>query len=220
MRQALILVEGLTERAFVTDVLAPHLWAHGVALTPTIMVTKRVKSGADFKGGLPAYPRVRRELRRLLAARQSVCVTTMFDYYALPSGTPGTADRPSGDALARVEHVETSLAADIDDRRFFPYLSLHEFEALVFAAPDAASWLIDDPTFASALVNIAAGFATPEEIDEGADTAPSRRIRRIAPSWNKALHGPLAAAAIGLPTLRARCPHFGRWVSALEALGR
>ena len=36
----------------------------------------------------------------------------------------------------------------------------------------------------------------------------------------KRLHGPLIAERIGLPGLRAKCPHFAAWVEKLEALSR
>ena len=36
--------------------------------------------------------------------------------------------------------------------------------------------------------------------------------------YQKTLHGPLATEAQGLASLRAACPHFNRWVSALESL--
>ena len=60
----------------------------------------------------------------------------------------------------------------------------------------------------------------PEEINEGAATAPSKRIIRHLPvyEWNKVRVGAPAAAAIGLPILRQKCPHFGQWISKLERL--
>jgi hypothetical protein len=61
----------------------------------------------------------------------------------------------------------------------------------------------------------------PEDINDGATTAPSKRIIRHLPIYerNKVRVGAPAAAAIGLTTLRNRCPHFGNWLSRLEALG-
>ena len=61
----------------------------------------------------------------------------------------------------------------------------------------------------------------PEDINEGAATAPSKRIIRHVPIYerNKVRVGAPAAAAIGLNTLRLKCPHFGDWLSRLEALG-
>jgi hypothetical protein len=64
-----------------------------------------------------------------------------------------------------------------------------------------------------------AGFR-PEEINEGATTAPSKRIIRHLPVYerSKVRVGAAAAAAIGLPALREKCPHFNDWLSRLESL--
>jgi hypothetical protein len=60
-----------------------------------------------------------------------------------------------------------------------------------------------------------------EEIHESATTAPSKRIITHVPIYDrlKVRVGAPAAAAIGLPALRARCPHFSEWVGRLEGLG-
>lgn len=59
-----------------------------------------------------------------------------------------------------------------------------------------------------------------EKIDEEATTAPSKRIINHVPIYDrlKVRVGAPAAAAIGLPRLRAKCPHFNAWVSRLETL--
>ncbi|MCU0798023.1 MAG: DUF4276 family protein, partial [Akkermansiaceae bacterium] len=60
----------------------------------------------------------------------------------------------------------------------------------------------------------------PEEINDGPHTAPSKRIIRHLPLYerSKVRVGAVAAAAIGLPTLRAKCPHFDHWITRLECL--
>ena len=44
------------------------------------------------------------------------------------------------------------------------------------------------------------------------------RFGAPALAGQKASVGPLTAARIGLPRLRAACPHFGDWLARLEAL--
>jgi hypothetical protein len=61
-------------------------------------------------------------------------------------------------------------------------------------------------------------FSDPEEIDDGVDTAPSKRLARIVPNYQKRLHGPLIVGRIGLDRVRDECPHFSTWLSELEAL--
>jgi hypothetical protein len=58
----------------------------------------------------------------------------------------------------------------------------------------------------------------PEQINETPENAPSKRILAAIPEYNKATVGPATASAIGLATLRRRCPHFAAWFAGLEAL--
>ena len=72
----------------------------------------------------------------------------------------------------------------------------------------------------SNLAAMAAGFASPELIDDGPETAPSKRIIRVIPEYErrKALAGPLIAARIGLDVIRGKCRHFHKWLEKIEAL--
>jgi hypothetical protein len=65
-----------------------------------------------------------------------------------------------------------------------------------------------------------ASFNCPEDINEGETTAPSKRLIHHLPRYEtlKVRVGAAAADAIGLPTLREKCPHFGRWLTRLEKL--
>ena len=123
-----------------------------------------------------------------------------------------------GRATSRVQHLEAAFAQDIDHSHFIPYLSLHEFEALVLAAePDDLVSAFPD----SKLKEFVAALPTwgaPEEIDEGTDSHPSARLLGAVPGYRKRIDGPRITERIGLTRLRNRCPHFEEWVSRLEAL--
>jgi len=58
--------------------------------------------------------------------------------------------------------------------------------------------------------------STPEEINEGAKTHPSRRIMDLYKSYRKVIHGVLTAQAIGLETIISKCPHFSEWIKKIE----
>ncbi len=64
-------------------------------------------------------------------------------------------------------------------------------------------------------------FGGPERVNDGENTAPSKRIIAKIPDYEKAKHtaGPLIAAAIGLTAIRDKCPHFSSWITKLEKLG-
>ena len=112
MKRALILVEGQTEKRFVEEVLAEHLMDLGLSIVPTLLVTKFVKNGPDFKGGVTSFVRFESDMRRLLGgAGMDAIVTTMIDYYRLPGNFPDMNTLPKiTDVFGRVEHVGERLA--------------------------------------------------------------------------------------------------------------
>ena len=220
MRRVLILVEGQTEERYANQVLGPHLWSVGVSAVPKIVVTKRAKGVSHFKGGVVSYQQVRGDLRRLLSDTGVAAVSTMLDYYGLPSDFPGRATMPAGmrSARQRAEHVESALAGDIGDARLIPYISMHEFEALLFSEPAAFDGLFPGKNGGARVRAARDEFSTPEEINDGWETHPAARLMKIFPDYDKATVGPITAARIGLEKMRSECPHFNSWVSRLEAL--
>lgn len=217
-KRALSLVEGQTEERFVKDVLAPEYHALDLFFEqPKILVTKIVKDGPNFKGGVTTYQNFCRDLRPLLRSTGAL-VTTILDYYGLPLDFPGMDDRPAGSPLDRVLHVERAIREDFGSPpNFIPFLALHEFEAWLFSSPDelpkALTMVEKQPQFRA----IRDAVVTREEIDDGPTTAPSKRILSLFPTYRKTLHGPTTAKRIGLDRIRAERPHVESWLRALEA---
>ena len=137
-----ILVEGQTEESFVRELLVPHFVERQIYLFTVLATTKRVKAGPNFRGGITSYGRVQNDINRLLQDGNVAAVTTMIDYYGLPRDFPGIVDLPSGDCYARVNHLQAAWTNVIGDPRFLPFLTLHEFEALLFSQPNAAAYYI------------------------------------------------------------------------------
>lgn len=218
MKRVLVLAEGPTEERFVKDILSPHLESRAILAIPKVVTTKRTKQGPDFKGGITGYHKVENDLRRLLGDTGAACVTTFIDYYGLPNEFPGMASRPMGSPLERARHVETEWRQRIDHVRFHPYLMIHEFEALLFSKPEELSRALYQSPLVAQLKTVRDRFSTPEDINDDPETAPSKRILRIFPGYQKAVHGPLVARRIGLETLRRECPHFDEWLTWLEHL--
>jgi Domain of unknown function (DUF4276) len=144
--------------------------------------------------------------------------TTMVDLYRLPSDFPGIAEsRALADPVTKAEFLESRFSSDLNHLRFVPYIQLHEFEALLFSDPQSFS--IAFPGASTALADLEAirrAFKTPEHINEGDDTSPSKQIRKLLPEYVKPLSGPLIAKQIGLARLRAECRHFNRWLERIE----
>jgi hypothetical protein len=71
------------------------------------------------------------------------------------------------------------------------------------------------------LQNVADSVTSPELIDDGQHSAPSRRIIEEFPQYErlKSSVGPQMAELIGLAKIRSVCPHFDAWIGRLEQLG-
>ena len=219
-----VVVEGQTEEAFVKQVLAPHLESFSVWAVPIIVTTSRDRStGAKHRGG-GDWEKWREDLNRLSRNDhdRDMRFTTLFDLYALPRNFPDYKQLTTvTDTTQRAAAMEAAMAAQINDRRFIPYLQRHEVEAFVLVDLDPLAALVGEGTTTSGVAALRVDIAglDPESVNDGAETAPSKRLLRLIPGYRKTLHGPLVMEAIGLPKIRAACPRFDAWVGALEALG-
>lgn len=219
--RVLLLVEGQTEERFAKSVLIPHFEPMGIYVSPTVIETKRIFSGGSFRGGVCSFRQFRSHLVRLLGSARNpaeALVTTMLDYYALPSDFPGLDQRPAGGADARVQWVERAIHGHFGaPANFLPYLSVHEFEALLFAAADAVPAVMGHPEMSPLMRAVVEQCGDPEKINERPDCSPSCRLRQMFAGYNKALHGVLASQRIPLDMTRRACPHFHWWISEIEA---
>jgi len=224
MLEVCVVVEGQTEMAFVSEVLVPHL-AERLRIWPALVR----KPGQP--GGVPHWLVARRDILNHLksgAGKRAVHVTTMFDYYGMPTDWPGRDNAPTKAHAERAPSIEAAMQVDIatalgtgfDDRLFRPYVQMHEFEALLFT--DLLKLREPFPERDRELERLAAetsGLA-PEEINDTHATAPSHRIIAHIPEYERAKRraAPVALASIGLAKLRAACQHFDSWVAWLESL--
>jgi hypothetical protein len=220
VKHILILVEGQTEETFARALLTPHLARFGIYPTPVLVETKRDETGLKYKGGVSNYPKIKRDVTRLLSDTNAVAVTTMLDFYGLPNDFPGRNDAGVlPDCYGKVAFCERAFAADINNPRFIPYLMLHEYEAMLFTAPDKIAAMFPEDKRLNELQNIRDAFATPEEINDNPNTAPSKRLRGLfGAAYQKPFHGVLIASSIGLSAICQECRHFREWLAKLEAL--
>lgn len=217
MKKILILVEGQTEERFVKDILSPFFTSQEIYLRSVIVGTKVVKDGTKYKGGLTSYTKAKRDLLNLLQDNSAIAVTTMFDFYGLPEDFPKWARGNGADCYAKIALAEKAFSEDINQKKFIPYLQLHEFEGLLFSSPDIISDTFDQ-TKKAELKKIRDSFKTPEEINQGEETHPSKRLLKLFPKYNKPVFGSLIAGRTGLNQIRAQCPHFGQWLAKLSRL--
>lgn len=108
-----------------------------------------------------------------------------------------------------------SFKEDINQLNFISYLSVHEFEGLLFSDPHRfEEWTTSDVV--DKLKQVRDRFDSPEYINNSADTAPSKRISKIWCGYKKVIHGPSIASSIGLDMPRKECYFFNRWIEGLE----
>lgn len=212
MKRLYIVVEGQTEQEFVNELMAPYLQESGIySVTPVLIHTSR--SG---RGGMVNYQHLYNTIKILLcSANTDFVVTTFIDFFRLPNTMPDYAQCMAiTDKIQCVEALEESLNKHIDDRRFFSYIQLHEFEALLFSSNKGFEYYFSE-AYAQKTAAIISSYANPEDINTSPQGAPSKRILAIKPDYNKVIEGNLIALEIGINTILDKCPRFAAWVSRI-----
>ena len=224
----LVHVEGHTEEAFVRKVLSLELYKFGyVSVQARRMGKSHRRSG---RGGIISWPQARREIVHHLRQDKSAASTTMVDYFGLPQSGggawPGRAESSVLSYSKKADAIEDLLSRDVqsamgpkfDTKRFIPFIMMHEFEALHFSNCDLFASAIDRPELGPTFQEILDAYDNPEGIDDSPATAPSKRILKLVPNFNKRVIGVAASEAIGVPTMRDACPHFATWWDRLVQL--
>lgn len=216
-------VEGQTEQTFAGTVIAPHLSQFGVYEVRPILIAHAKKNNRVHRGGGRNYVAMKNDIGRFLKQETATTVffTTMIDLYAIHPAFPGLErSLLILDAFERIEYLEHCFSDDIGDSRFIPYIQLHEYEAYLFSDVSYFQQIGAKEAELRELEKVALSKTTPELIDDGPHTAPSKRIEKILPEYRKTIDGPLLAAEIGLTVIRDKCSHFNRWLTKLEALAQ
>lgn len=213
MIRVCIVCEGQTEMEFVKSCLAPYLLQSQVQAFPSLLQSP----SGNHRGGRVTIERLVKFMSHQY--HQTDRITTLVDFY-------GFQDR-EGRSRAQLEaEIQASLAGikGYDPRFVLPYVQMYEFEGLLFSDPEAFAWVEDgwSEEARQALVAVNRAFASPEEINDSIETAPSKRLLNIfsAGSYSKTEHGPLIAESIGIEAIRAKCPAFDEWVGKMQAWGQ
>jgi len=216
-----ITAEGQTEERFVKETLTSYLGNFNIATDVRSVLTSKDRR-KEYRGGLINYQKAKKDIQSWLKHDNNpdVFFTTMFDFYALPNDFPGFSESlKTNDIYAKVEFLESEFSKDINDFRFIPYIQLHEFEALLFSKP---SVFIDEyfehEKAIQKLENVLHQFENPELINDNPSTAPSKRIIKLIPEFDKVNIGATLAGKIGIQELKTSCKHFNGWITKLELL--
>ena len=213
MIRVCIICEGPTEVEFVNRCLEPYLRPSGVSAYGTLL---SARSGRH-RGGRVTVDRLASKIS--LHYSEADRVSTLVDFY----GFQDRAGRARAQLEADIEAAAQAITTAYDRRYVLPYVQMHEFEGLLFTNPMDFEWVEDgwSKEVCAALLAVAQAFSSPEDINDGPETAPSKRILNIFPdgSYSKPEHGPLIAEVTGIDAIRAKCPAFNEWVEKLQAWG-
>ena len=162
----------------------------GATVAATRMGRARTR---DRRHGVKGWDVVRDSIERHLKTDAGCCVTTFVDYYGLPKNGPrawpGRLEADGRPLAERGSWVQQALRADLAEalggefeaRRFIPFVVMHEFEALLFSAPEIFSEWAGAPEMKEEFQAIRDAFETPEEINDSLLTAPSKRVQELVP---------------------------------------
>lgn len=215
MKNLYIYCEGQTEEAFINEILAPYFAGLMIFVKPIICSSKRTAS-KKFKGGVRDYKKIKRELTILCKQHKNEPITTMFDYYAMPANTPNI-HCGEVDVYKRIRLIEEAITNDIGQPNCFFNFMLHEFEGILFSAPDAFIQIADNKTVEK-IQQMRDEAVSPEHINNSPETAPSKRLQALIPNYAKVKNGALLSKKIGIDNILSECKHFADWVEKMKTV--
>ncbi|MGL5032575.1 MAG: DUF4276 family protein, partial [Microcystaceae cyanobacterium] len=182
-------------------------------------------------GRVQPWPGIQKEIVEHLRQDQTLYVSTMVDYYALPSGEsekawPGRSKANELEFSKKALNIQTELSQNIIEKMdkswnpkwFIPYIMMHEFESLLFSDCKQFASAIGREDLSPKLQAIRNQYTSPEEINDSPQTHPSQRVLKLIPDYQKPLYGNLVAMQIGIKTFRQECLNFHHWLEKLENL--
>ncbi|CDL84357.1 DUF4276 family protein [Xenorhabdus cabanillasii] len=218
--EVMAIVEGKTEQIFIEKILQPYLAEKMIFISAT-QVSKPGQKGGDVR-----FSRVKKDIEMHLKQRPDTYVTTFIDYY-------GTNEWPGLETLNRqwepkkiAEHLHRSTQNEIHkflptqraNKRFIPYIVMHEFEALLFSDKEILANELN--IHVQDVEQVLRECGEPESINNSPQTAPSKRLEKWAASgaFGKTTTGIAIAEKIGIPKMREKCLLFHEWLCRLEIL--
>lgn len=220
-----VVTEGQSEMWFVKKALSKYFGSSPLVDARSVMTGRNSKTNYEYRGGLLKYQHAKSDILRWLKEDTTAYVTTMFDFFRLPFDFPGYEKAAAcQDHRESVRILEEKLREDIAEnsgedakQRFVPYIQLHEFEALLFTDIRVLEYdYLEDIAQIEQLYRDTEGIL-PEDINHGAETAPSKRLLHTI-NYKKGESSWELLDMIGIPVIRKKCFHFSEWIGTLEKL--
>ncbi len=208
MKRLVFIVEGNTEIKLVEKLIMPYLYSKGLQ-NPVNCQTITTNRKLHKKGGVVSYDSFRNEVRNTLA-QGNVLVTTLIDYFKLPTDFPNYTTNAK-----QVAQIETAIHKDFDNNQnFIPYIQLHEVEALMFSNRTGLEFVIDSEDQMELVDEIIEEYDNPENINNSPQTAPSKRLSKIF-NCDKVSDGEMIFEIIGMEAILEKCPRFSEWINTI-----
>jgi hypothetical protein len=206
-KRLVFIVEGDTEVTFVHELIIPYLLSLGFTnfMNAQTIITSRKKYK---KGGVVSFEYLKNDVERVFA-QGNVIVTTLLDFFRLPTNFPNY----STDKF-QIPAIEQGMYQAFNTPDFIPYIQQYEMEALFFSKLEAFELSVDTEEQLQALETIIANYPNPENINGGAETAPSKRLEAIF-GYKKGVHVEFILDELTIPVIRAKCPRFDDWIEML-----
>jgi hypothetical protein len=176
-------------------------------------------------GRINQNTQAKRDIGNHLKQWQDAYVSIFVDYYGINSDWPGFGTANSKACPSEIAEALNKAAIDIiseefteynAEKRFIPFVAVHEFEALLFSDPGVLANGIGAEE--DQIIRILTECGEPEKINNSTETAPSKRLKRLYPDYKKTVNGITLAKEIGVDKMREQCPVFNNWLNSLEDL--
>ena len=181
-------------------------YAEGGTIVEIVLLdAKKKKACCRMSSGKPQNTECIRSHSHILMNNTGCHSTTLVDYYALPqTGTKAWPGRAAANELhhddkactvqdTTLEVLARHLGMAKQELRFVPYVVMHEFEAMLFSDCTSFAEGTGRKDLGAEFQKIRDQFATPEQINDSPQTAPSKRVEKLVPGYQKPFLGNLAA---------------------------
>lgn len=213
-----ITAEGFSEELFVSRILRPHLLSFNVYVECRKVLTNRK---LRKRGGIVSYGKFRNDVVQWIAeCSPDVYHTSLIDLYGLSTDFPKYKEASKLKPYDKVALIEQGIAENVNHYKFIPFVQLHEYEAMLFSHSELMEEFLSlyNKLPAKCFQSIIQSVGNPELINDNPHTAPSKRIEKLCPSYDKVDDGVLLLEEIGLQKIRDNCQHFNEWLTKLENL--
>lgn len=214
MKRIIFICEGRTEQEFCKNLLQPYFNPKNITISPPLIK----KSG----GGIVKWEILKNQIKRHLQESENVLVTTFIDYYGIEDKHNFPQWRESkqiSDKNNKMDFLEKAMEDDINNSNFIPYMQLHEFEGLLFNNIEVFKKNFQkDECHYSEIQKIIEKYPNAELINEGSETAPSKRLKNNIKNYNKSVYGVYLAEEIGIENIMNKNPRFKKWIEKINKL--